>query len=181
MILGVAMVALDRLVEQRPCLVRELGRHGRVAREEQECGEAHRGGVLVEERRLGTVERAERALAVELGEHGERVEHLPAGLRFGAVERVDKGIDMGLEELGRDVRNCRDLEADFLATAPARAGKALDERLDKLGRVDGSFLRLPGSFCSDLLGGYLGCSLLCGSCHVGVCFELELLSHAGPP
>ena len=91
------MVALNRLVEQRPGLVGALGRGGAVAAQEDEGRQADRGGVVVEEGLLGALEGTGKVGGVIGAQFGERGEDLPARLRLGALERLDKLVDIADE------------------------------------------------------------------------------------
>ena len=187
MVLGIAVEALDGLVEDRPRLIGALGRGGAVAAQEQERGQAHRRGVLVEQRHLGALEGTVGLLAVERRELREGVEHLPTRLRLGAVQRVDQRVDVLLEQIGGRVRDGGDFEADLLATAAARAGEVLDQLGDQLGRVDGALglrLRLRlGLGCGNGFGS-LGCGLdrlgLRGISRSGIDLDDRLVCHVRP-
>ena len=130
-VLGIAVVALDGLVDQAPHRVGAVGRRLAVRREKLEGRQAHRRGRLVEKRRLGAVAGAPDLVGMATGEARQDVEHLPARLRLGTVERLDQLVDIGHEQLGILCRNQIDLVRGLLAHAATGAAEVGDVPLEE--------------------------------------------------
>ena len=103
-VLGVAVEALDRLVHQRPDLVGALGADGAHAAEEAERRQAHDRGGLVEQRGLGTLERAGELVDVVGQKLAHRVEDFPTGLGLGTIQGVHQLVDVRADQVGFDAR-----------------------------------------------------------------------------
>ena len=99
MILGVAVVALDCLVEKRPAAVGALRRGRAEGREEDERGKPDRGGTLVKQGRLCAVKGCVAGIGMGGSKLGQSRQHFPAGLGLGPVERVDKIVKVGSQLL----------------------------------------------------------------------------------
>ena len=93
------MVALDGLVQDGPSLARTLDARGTPHAQQAEGGIAQRGGDLVEQCSLGALKGIAQLLGAGGSERRQGIEGLPAGLRLGAVERLDQRGHAGHDAL----------------------------------------------------------------------------------
>ena len=154
-ILEVAVVALDRLVDEGPYLLGAAALGGAPHRQEAEGRQAQRGGDLIEQGGLGALVRGAALLGVARGEQGQGVENLPTRLRLGAVQGVDELLDKGNEHLWLALGEQVDHASGELARAAARARQVVDEGRERIGAV------LNAREAGGLLGGQLDGGFFC--------------------
>jgi len=124
------VVALDGLVQDGPSLARTLDARGTPHAQQAEGSIAQRGGNLVEQCGLGTLKGIAQLLGAGGSERRQGIEGLPAGLRLGAVERLDQrghaGHDALRIALGKQVQHA----GGKLADAARGAAELLDQTVD---------------------------------------------------
>ena len=97
--LKIAVIALDGLIDERPCFLgSRLGGRSDFA-EEPQCGKTDRTALLVEQRGLGTCDRLIACTGILVDKLRQSIEAFPAGACFGPVQRIDKLTFEGNEQI----------------------------------------------------------------------------------